>query len=1777
MYNQRIHSVNFAAHTAEEVRSLAVKRITNAETYDQLLHPNYYGLYDPALGACEKDDICDTCGMNSLKCPGHMGYIELPLPIYHPMFFKLMLQVLRGSCFTCHRLICKISRKNLFIRQCELLDKGLLTEANNLRELFHAFTVQATEESATDMNVQKVVCKKIDTYYNDAVSRIKVPQVKTACTKNIIRCKQDLIKEFIKVHLTSKTKECPHCKSLRRDVRSEYNTRIYFKAASQKAVKKAVSEKMAKSTKAGGKDAFQSNVKQEANAEENSEMNETANYEDDDVLDYEEEEVQPENEDETETEDTLKKKLLDQEYITPTEVKAHMIQLWLSEYKLLKYLLGSFSGPERKKRVTTPEIFFLDVVAVPPSRYRPQAFMGEKRFENPQTSNLCKVLWHCKLIEELLSRMKENVEDDDDVYVPVVLTTTAGFQKRGGGMITVPGKSYQDQLQNAWLELQTDVNTFMDCTLNKLVKDAVPGVRQLLEKKEGLFRKHMMGKRVNFACRSVISPDPYINTDEIGVPLVFASKLTYVQPVTTWNLAHLTQMVINGPKKHPGATMIEYEDGRKKILTDNEDERRAIAKQLLTSSVASDSARDNDRVAQGKKVHRHLMNGDVMLLNRQPTLHRPSIMAHKVKVLPHERTLRLHYANCKSYNADFDGDEMNAHFPQSELGRAEAYHLVSTNYNYLSPKDGKPLAGLIQDHVVSGVNMTSRGRFFDRSDYQQLIYSAFLDTPGRIKLLKPCILKPTPLWSGKQVISTVILNIIPEGTHLLNMNGNKAKISDQSWPRGKSKRTNFHVNDSYLTEGQVIVRGGHLMTGILDKTQYGATSFGLVHSIYELYGGKISGLLLSVFGRLFTTFLQHTGFTLGVEDILVLPDAEEKRCEIMEESRLCGDDSAIEALNMTKDEKENLQERMQGAHHLNNGFELKLLDVAMKSRTDGINNKINSACMRGLLKKFPDNALQLMVQSGAKGSSVNCMQISCLLGQIELEGRRPPLMTSGRSLPSFLPYDTSPRAGGFIDGRFLTGIRPQEYFYHCMAGREGLVDTAVKTSSSGYLQRCLIKHMEALYVQYDMTVRDGDGSVVQFLYGEDGIDVLKNQYLNDKQFKSILQNYDNYVKTLQPSKVSQVVDVKKAPKLQRKCDRWKRSHGLPYSSQYYHNHASPFLMYEKDHRKKINKKYSTTDKKMGFSEADKKLMERWSKSEGPTKDSYIKKCSPCPDPSLSLFNPTSTFGAVSERFHDEVTMYMASNADGMLVDEDKDEDEEISRGKIPNTNFHPLMLIKYMRSLVEPGEAVGLLASQSIGEPSTQMTLNTFHFAGRGDMNVTLGIPRLREILMTASERIKTPQMDVLVQRGKENEAKMIAKRMNKLNVMQVLKHISVHESLKRSCYDNVTRCREFRIKLEFLPFYSYEEDYDITPEQIMNYIETVFLKKIPGAVAKIIKTKEKQRLLQTKSNKSKSKDSSESEASEEAAAAPDEPDDLADLSDNDDGNDGDAANLKERNRQTQFTSYDNPEGNNDEENEMDIGQEDINESNIYTEEAVDLNDSENVDIKPNVENISQEDLRVQNVLRRDKHIVAYLVDAENEWCEVTLQFPLAGSKVMLVTVIEKLAEKSTIHESPGITRGMASESKDPNEIGRFRLKTEGLNIWELWKHPNILDLSSVYSNNIHTIAKTYGIEAARRALIKEVEDVFKVYGIHIDPRHLSLIGDYMTFEGIYKPFNRIGIESNPFPFQKMSFETSTHFLRQATAFGQPDDLGSPSSRIIVGRVIGTGTGMCDLLPKLTI
>lgn len=462
-------------------------------------------------------------------------------------------------------------------------------------------------------------------------------------------------------------------------------------------------------------------------------------------------------------------------------------------------------------------------------------------------------------------------------------------------------------------------------------------------------------------------------------------------------------------------------------------------------------------------------------------------------------------------------------FQQSELARAEANFICNNDNQYIVPTSGNPLRGLIQDHIASGVKLTCRDTFLNREEFQQLLYVAVSGLPGteiappsaQLVIPPPSIMKPVQRWTGKQVISALINHMCRPPLPPLHLDG--------------KTRTPTHAFGAASQEHIVVFRFGELLCGVLDKAAVGSSSMGIIHAVHELYGPDLTGRLLTAFGRVFTYFLQaFSGITCGISDLTLRPEVDVERKQLLNrvlaESRLgllsflrhqaSGKDEnqseMLKAADVTPEEEKE-SKKLLGAMLLS---DLKLNKVRVDAAMQGVVNKaagdVIKACLpNGLESPFLRNNFALIVSSGAKGSTVNQSQISCFLGQQALEGQRVPLMISGKSLPSFGAFDGTARSGGFISDRFLTGVKPQEYYFHCMAGREGLIDTAVKTSRSGYLQRCLVKHLEELKVNYDSTVRDSDGNVIQFIYGEDGLDPTGASMLagTSNQLHFLARNY----------------------------------------------------------------------------------------------------------------------------------------------------------------------------------------------------------------------------------------------------------------------------------------------------------------------------------------------------------------------------------------------------------------------------------------------------------------------------------------------------------------------------------------------------------------------------------------------------------------------------------------------------------------------------------------------
>ncbi|XP_053314114.1 DNA-directed RNA polymerase I subunit RPA1 [Spea bombifrons] len=1583
-----------------------------------------------------------------------------------------------------------------------LLNQLKILERGVLHEVYELEAVLSRYLEGNSSATGNEIQEELESYTRQVLKNHK-KKSENLTVKNICNTRNQLIGEFWKAHMGSK--KCPSCSAPRSVVRKEHNSKLTIIMSSK-----------------------------------------------------------PNKPSEEETEEKLSgSEMLKRGYLTPTSTKEHIDALWENEGFFLKYL---FSGMEYSKKSTfASDIFFLELLVVPPARFRPVNRLGDQMFTNGQTVNLQAVLKDISLIQKLLAVMAQDQVAAPELTENAPSMDDAETEHIDRSFLTMlPGQSLTDKLYNSWVRLQSHVNIVFDSDMDKLMTEKYPGIRQILEKKEGLFRKHMMGKRVDYAARSVICPDMYINTNEIGIPMVFATKLTYPQPVTPWNVQELRQAVINGPNAHPGASMVINEDGSRTVLSaSNHTQREAVAKQLLTPSTGAQKM-------AAKIVCRHVKNGDVLLLNRQPTLHRPSIQAHKARILPGEKVLRLHYANCKAYNADFDGDEMNAHFPQSELSRAEAYTIACTDEQYLVPKDGTPLAGLIQDHMISGASMTIRGCFFTREQYMELVYRGLTDKRGRVITLPPAILKPRALWTGKQVVSTLLINVIPEQHIPLNLTG-KAKIGGKAWVKEPPRATPGFSPDS-MCESQVIIRNGELLCGVLDKAHYGSSPFGLVHCCYELYGGETSGKLLTCLARLFTAYLQlYRGFTMGVEDILVRPYANIKRHRIVEESAHCGGRAVRAAFNLSLNATdEEAQGKWQDAHLSKDQRDFNMVDLKFKEEVNQFSNEINKVCMPlGLHRHFPENNLQLMVQSGAKGSTVNTMQISCLLGQIELEGRRPPLMPSGKSLPCFQPYDFMPRSGGFVTGRFLTGIKPSEFFFHCMAGREGLVDTAVKTSRSGYLQRCVIKHLEGLVVQYDLTVRDSDGSIVQFLYGEDGLDVPKTQFLQPKQFPFIAENYEVIKHSKRLDEVLSKINSEQATQHSRAVRKWKAKNPCPSQRR------GAFLLFSQKKMAAAKAACPGGESVNGRDPASKLLTDSWYSMEQRACTKYVKKSSRLPDPCLAAWRPDLYFGSVSETFEDQIEQFGRQWEAQTKCGPEKT--------KLSFDRLKTLLHLKWQRALCDPGEAVGLLAAQSIGEPSTQMTLNTFHFAGRGEMNVTLGIPRLREILMVASSNIKTPMMSVPVLGTKKalKKVKRLKKQLTRVCLGEVMHKLDVEETFRME--GNSQKYQVYKMKFHLLPYEYYCHDKPLKPEDILRFMENRFFRIMFDAIkrrsAKLASFREVTTRKATQKdldNEGEGQGAQESQDAEEEEAIVD--------ADAEEG-DADATDAKMRGKQEEEVDYESEEeepAENDEEKDEETpspsanaeeGAEDLlprGEGSLPASPSAGPSESTH-DQSGLSKDVAMEN-RINTVLSLNSAVEDYSYDTEKSlWCEVTLKLPLMKVHFDMSSLVVSLSNNVVIRETKGITRCLLSETTNKKGDKELTLNTEGINLPELFKYSDVLDVRRLYTNDIHAMANTYGIEAAIRAVEKEIKDVFAVYGIEVDPRHVSLVADYMCFEGTYNPLNRIGMRSSSSPFQQMTFETSFKFLKDATMNGAQDDLSSPSACLVVGKVVKGGTGFFEL------
>ncbi|KPM03001.1 DNA-directed RNA polymerase III subunit RPC1-like protein [Sarcoptes scabiei] len=799
-----------------------------------------------------------------------------------------------------------------------------------------------------------------------------------------------------------------------------------------------------------------------------------------------------------------------------------------------------------------------------------------------------------------------STEDELTMKLNEILIANESLKKR------IQDGSVFSHVIDTWDFLQILVSVYINSDVRNLPPQhssvaSGQGIAQRLKGKEGRFRANLSGKRVNFSSRTVISPDPNLGIDEVGIPLKIASHMTYPVAVTPYNISLMRELVRNGPYNHPGAIFIYFKN--RKVHLGYVDRQRVAM-----------------NLKYGDVVHRHMLNGDYVLFNRQPSLHRLSIMCHRVRIHP-DQTFKFNVSVCSPYNADFDGDEMNVHFLQTEEAKAEASVLMQSKSNLNSPRNGEPVISPIQDFITSAYLMTKRDVFYSREEIFHLL-GMLINSNGVksvIKIPKPAVIKPFPLWTGKQLFSSILRPYLSTKTKL-NI---------------KLKTKSYSSNEEHcINEGFIHIRNGELLSGTIDKSVIGGGSKNnIFYLILKQYDADESIKAMLNLCRTTT----NLGFSIGIDD--VTPNNA-----LLEQKNFLMSNGYMKVQRYIDQFNRGLLNPFTGLTR-----EQTLESLILKELSE-IRDHAGKACIKQMSHK---NSPLVMANCGSKGSYINISQMAVCVGQQSIRGQRVPEGFHQRVLPHFGFNDKSPVARGFVANSFYSGLNPFEFFFHAMAGREGLLDTAVKTAETGYMQRRLIKGLEDIVVHYDYSVRNSDGEIIQFDYGDDRLDPI-NMETSDH-----LVDYGLYW--------NNIVATNK------------------FNNEKVLTSAELVLMIEELFNTNSNQNIE--------------------KSDSPIRQQI-------------------------KNFLQEKVLNEIKNAENSKFFGKCNQPNRITATHV--REFVSKMHQKSDVARIEPGTAIGAICAQSIGEPTTQMTLKTFHFAGVASMNITQGVPRITEII-NATKNPSTP------------------------------------------------------------------------------------------------------------------------------------------------------------------------------------------------------------------------------------------------------------------------------------------------------------------------------------------------------------------------------------------------------------------------------------------------------
>ncbi|CAD2106122.1 DNA-directed RNA polymerase II subunit RPB1, putative [Plasmodium vinckei] len=1922
---KRVKRLELGVLDPEIIKKVGVCEIVNVDIYKDGF-PRDGGLNDIRMGTIDYKALCGTCNMNVKNCPGHFGYIELAKPMYHYGFMNIVLNVLRCVCYHCGRLLCDMnSSKVKYIEKIKVNSLRL----KRLSDLCQGIKV-CNHSSVQDDNLY-INDTSIDNFYNNDLSNLNVNQQMLLNSSNNYSNLFEMI-----------SKEDVDCGCVQpKYTREGPNMYIQF----------------------------------------------LHNNNEDDV-------------------DGSKRRLSAEEALDILK------KIRKEEMSILGF---------NSDRCTPPSLI-LTCMPIPPPCARPYVQYGNQRSEDDLTL-------------KLLDIVKTNIQ--------LKRQTDRG------------AKSHV--LQDLCSLLQFHITTLFDNDIPGMPiattrsKKPIKAIRTRLKGKEGRLRGNLMGKRVDFSARTVITGDPNLGIDYIGVPKSVAMTLTFCETVTPLNYDNLKKLVERGPYEWPGAKYIIRDNGSKYDL-------RHVRKN------------SEKELEYGYKVERHMTDEDYILFNRQPSLHKMSIMGHKAKILPYS-TFRLNLAVTSPYNADFDGDEMNLHLAQSHETRSEIKHLMIVQNQIVSPQGNKPVMGIVQDSLLAIRKFTRRDNFLTKDEVMALlIWIPYWN----YKVPTPAIIKPKPLWTGKQIFSMLLQfddkdmnnnfdndDRTKFGNNMGRDNENNfGKLGGSNNPNSPlSLMDNMHMgntrneinnnvsnmanggNNTYgkrykmkinlirdsstsckddnpycsNNDGKVIIKNNELLSGIICKRVVGSSSGSLIHILWHEMGPDKTKDFISALQKVTNNWLEYVGFTVSCSDIIASNKVLDKVKEI---------------LNKSKNEVTKLVKKAQSGE-----LECQPGKSLYESFETRVNNELN--CAREMAGKVASESLDeknnifSMVASGSKGSIINISQIISCVGQQNVEGKRIPFGFNHRSLPHFIKFDYGPESRGFVSNSYLSGLTPQEVFFHAMGGREGIIDTACKTSETGYIQRRLIKAMEDVMVQYDRTVRNSYGDIIQFLYGEDGmageyiedqiIDLMK---LDNKEIKKLYKynfddesygkdyylgkegnasekletentNRESEIRTLDtvsmegeehpayinynkqnilnqefeelykcknylckeifsdgdirqhlPINMNRLIEHAKSQfpfipvissksKIQTKISRdrgndtmgiggnrkkkkKKRAKKLNDKSMHPEGinelndegNANKDLMFE------IKKEYENNDLStvmkndksfMGFETYNKEDSDNYEDEEGSSesdddadyffsgknenndlmgnkfgglvRNSYDDKIN-----SMGI-NPVEIVQKVN-KFLDKLVIIKQINNSDTLSLEAQNNATILLKAHL-RTYLNSKLLIHthkislkgidwllqeiekiFYKSLCHPGECVGALAAQSIGEPATQMTLNTFHFAGVGSKNVTLGVPRLKE-LINIVKNVKTPSTTIYLDDMISNDQQKAKDILTKLEYT-TLKQLTSHAQI---IYDpNTTSTILEEDKLWVNEFYEFPDEDDtqytlgewvlrvqltnihvnekkLTMKEIVYIIYSVFSsdeldiiytddnsedlilrirvkylngeynflsgngdninddqyededddeREIPENYNNIANTFKVKKSMSSDMNE-KNEDNASNSGNNIGSGDHIGNSSIDNIGQNMDGNksvkqEGGRKGLHKSDNNdddeddddeevflfgSDSRNLENKEGSNSSHNmsKSPYGH-DEKTSNFYDGEKkkIELNDEQHISGnsggmggsnktmgKGDDENNQKN--RKKN-LNNENNTMISKEDTEDTFLKKLMEQCLSSLKLRGVENITKVY----MREESKITYD--SENGKFVRSSHWVLDTDGCNLESIFCAPSV-DFKKTISNDIVEIFEVLGIEAVRRALLKELRTVISFDSSYVNYRHLSILCDVMTQKGYLMSITRHGINRvDKGPLIKCSFEETVEILLEAAAFAQVDNLRGITENIMLGQLCRIGTGVFDII-----